>query len=306
MVLALVTVGFADHVYASDGTSTTPEQLVITSATVSSDGSTLFVTGKHFGRRPEVKVGDQRVSDVSVNATGTALTGSMPVTESGTHLLEISRGYGAKKTGLFVVTVTYHGGRGEQGPPGPEGPMGPQGPAGQPGPAGAQGPQGPQGAQGPMGPQGPQGPAGPAGPAGVGFKHVQAWQRTWSGSPADFEASSTLFSVDANFPSAGFAYVLAVGNCFGPAGSTVRFSLGPTLNSFDFSGVTTSAYLGIVRGGDNPQGQGTFSIARQFRVDGAGPRAFHVNSYMVYPTEGEQSFQCNGTTTVLFTENALQ
>jgi hypothetical protein len=179
-VVALVTVAFANDAYSKNQTSTAAtEQLVITSATVSTDGSTLFVVGRNLGSNPEVMVGDQPVSDVSVNAAGTTLTGTMPVVEQGTYLLHVSRGQAPKANGVLVVTVSHYGGRGQQGPPGPQGPAGPPGPAGTdggPGPQGAQGiegpagpagPAGPQGAPGATGPQGSQGPQGPAGPQGA-------------------------------------------------------------------------------------------------------------------------------------------
>ncbi|MGH9346738.1 MAG: IPT/TIG domain-containing protein, partial [Vicinamibacterales bacterium] len=146
-VVALVGIAFADRVYSKNATSTTAtEQLVITTATVSADGSTLFATGRNFGPAPEVTVGDQPVVDVQVNATGTMLTGSMPVSEPGTHLLHVSRGPAPKHNAALVVTVTSSNEL--QGPPGPPGPAGPAGP---------EGPQGPAGDVGPAGPQGPRG-----------------------------------------------------------------------------------------------------------------------------------------------------
>ena len=169
-VFALVMVAFADRAHSSNpNSSQSNEQLVITSAVVSTDGSTLFVTGRNFGPNAEVTVGDQRVTDVSVNATGTTLTGTMPVVEPGTHLLHISRGPAVRKNATLVVTVGYGSDSREPGPAGPEGPQGPAGAPGVTGPQGPEGPAGPAGPEGQVGPAGPagaQGAAGPQGPAG--------------------------------------------------------------------------------------------------------------------------------------------
>jgi hypothetical protein len=167
VVFAFLMVAFTHPAYSSNPKSEEATgQVVITHAAVSSDGSTLFVTGRNLGHHPQVFVGDQEVTNVSVNAQGTALTGTMPVVEPGTHLLRVSRGTAAKKNATLAVTVGYGGGNAEQGPAGPEGPQGPQGPAGEPGPAGPQGPEGPAGPAGPAGPEGAVGATGPAGPIG--------------------------------------------------------------------------------------------------------------------------------------------
>ena len=99
------------------------EQLLITSATVSSDGTTLFVTGRNFGQRPAVIVGDQSVSNVVVNANGTSLTGTMPVVEPGTYFLHVSRGTAAKMNATLAVTVgaSFSGEQDPNGTPGPAG-----------------------------------------------------------------------------------------------------------------------------------------------------------------------------------------
>src|SRR5688500_14666925 len=108
LIVFALAVAFAEQAHSSNQTSAdATDQLVIISATVSTDGSTLFVTGRNLGSKPEVTIGDQHVTDVSVNATGTALTGTMPVVERGNHLLHISRGAPAKKNGAFVVSVGY-------------------------------------------------------------------------------------------------------------------------------------------------------------------------------------------------------
>ena len=185
---------------------------------------------------------------------------------------------------------------------GPEGPMGPQGPAGAQGPAGPQGIQGLKGDTGAPGAPGVQGPAGPAGPAGrdgIGITNVEQRMRTWSGWAGDFYNSSTLFDTTFAAPSAGSAYVLAVGSCFGPVGSTVRLSLSDYAGSFDFAGVNTTATMAQINPVETSNGHGSFSVARVFNFDGPTTQTFYVNGFMQYPS-GENSFSCNGSVSVFF------
>jgi hypothetical protein len=154
-------------------------KLVVTSATVSADGSTLFVTGRNFGRNPAVTVADLALGGVTVNADGTALTALMPALEPGNYRLTISgHGRAHEYTGTISIALGTQGPRGEPGPKGDkgdkgdrgdQGPQGEQGLKGDKGDTGAKGDkgdQGPQGVQGPVGPQGPEGAVGPAGPTG--------------------------------------------------------------------------------------------------------------------------------------------
>ena len=100
-------------------------------------------------------------------------------------------------------------------------------------------------------------------------------------------------------PSAGSAYVLAVGSCFGPVGSTVRLSVSDYANQFDFAGVNTSATMAQINPVETSNGQGSFSVARVFNFDGPTSQTFYVNGFMQYPS-GENSFQCNGSVSVFF------
>lgn len=303
-VVALVTVAFADDAYSKNQTSAAAtEQLVITSATVSTDGSTLFVVGRNLGSNPEVMIGDQPVSDVSVDATGTRLTGTMPVVEPGTHLLHVSRGQAPKANGTLVVTVGYHGGSGPQGPPGPEGSMGPAGPAGE------QGPPGPQGPAGPAGPIGPQGPQGPAGPSGSGFRSVEAFN-SWTGLVGAGDPAPVA-SVTAVVPADGFARVVATGYCFGPQGSEVRLALEPPPPP-PAPGEAPQYPFTYPRGGTaifrltspNGFGFGSFSASRTFAVI-AGSNTFYLNGYLSSGATGTQTFTCSTGLTLVFTETQL-
>ena len=285
------------------------KDLVITSAVVGgANGDTLFVTGENFGRWPQVTVANHLVGGVAVNADGTALTGIMPSLPPGSYELRVSRGWGQGQSGTLSLAIvdaaSQQGGgaQGPEGPMGPEGPQGPQGPAGEQGPAGPQGIQGPKGDTGAPGAPGMQGPAGPAGAAGrdgIGFVNVEQRMKPWTGSAGDFFSSSTLFDVPYTVPSAGSAYVLAVGSCFGPVGSTVRLSMTDLPNEFDFAGVTTNATMAATSSVPTNNGQGSFSVARVFNFDGPASPTFYVNGFMQYPF-GESSFSCNGSITVFF------
>jgi hypothetical protein len=305
--LGLIATMFVGGVQA-DNDHARPNDLVITSAVVGDDGTTLFVTGYNFGRFPQVTVGELVVGGVNVNREGTSLSGILPALPPGSYELRVSRGWAKNQTGtlsLAIAPAASDSAAGAQGPQGPEGPMGPQGPegvAGPQGPAGPQGLQGPKGDTGAPGAPGVQGPAGPAGAAGrdgIGFFNVEQRMKAWTGSAGDFFSSSTLFDVPYTVPSAGSAYVLAVGSCFGPVGSTVRLSMTDMSNEFDFAGVTTSATMAATSSVPTNNGQGSFSVARVFNFDGPASPTFYVNGFMQYPF-GESTFQCNGSITVFF------
>lgn len=309
--LGLVATMFVGGVQANSDNER-PNDLVITSAVVGDDGTTLFVTGYNFGRFPQVTVGELVVGGVNVNRQGTSLSGILPALPPGSYELRVSRGWAKNQTGtlsLAIAPAAAGNESGVQGPQGPEGPMGPQGPEGPQGPAGPQGLQGPKGDTGAPGAPGLQGPAGPAGPAGaagrdgIGFVSVEQRMRVWTGFAGDMYNSSTLFDVPFTVPSAGSVYVQAVGSCFGPVGSTVRLSLSDYANSFDFAGINTSATMAEISPVATNNGQGSFSVSRVFNFDGPASPTFYVNGFMQYPY-GESSFQCNGSLTVFFSPRA--
>lgn len=74
-------------------------QLVVASAAVSADQTTLFVTGANFGSSPAVALEGAALGGVTVNATGTALTAVMPSLPPGSYLLVVSRGHGRDDDG---------------------------------------------------------------------------------------------------------------------------------------------------------------------------------------------------------------
>ncbi len=123
--------------------SAPPQRLVINAATVSVDGSTLFVDGVNLGTEPFVTLGGMPLGGVQVDATGRQLVAVMPDLTPGTYRLVIRHRH-------FPLVAALDLAVGASGPAGPEGPVGPMGPTG------------------PEGPQGEQGPAGPAGDAGGG------------------------------------------------------------------------------------------------------------------------------------------
>jgi hypothetical protein len=280
-----------------------PGDVAITSATVSPDGTTLFVTGRNFGSAPTVTLGGLLVGGVTVNEGGTVLTGVMPVTDPGTYALVVSRSPNTEASmSVAVGAVGPPGPAGDPGPEGPAGPQGspgvegPQGPAGQQGPAG---PTGPQGAVGPMGPMGLQGPQGPPGRDGVGSKHRVATNLRWSGFPGWFYMKD-LHTVTADFPSAGTAFMHVVGTCFGPANASHQFSLSQEANTFDYTtGANGHARL-------DGSGQGSFSVAHAFPIAAAGPQTFHLVTYMSEgPAGGPFDTTCNTTATVFFGSSNL-
>jgi hypothetical protein len=123
-----------------------PKRLVINAATVSVDGSTLFVDGVNLGAEPFVTLGGMPLGGVQVDATGRQLVAVMPDLTPGTYRLVIRHRHFPLVAALDLAVGT-------------------SGPAG---PAGVMGPIGPTGPMGPAGPQGEQGPPGPAGDAGGG------------------------------------------------------------------------------------------------------------------------------------------
>jgi Collagen triple helix repeat (20 copies) len=323
--LGLVATMFVGGVHA-DSDKGHSNDLVVTSAVVGDDGTTLFVTGYNFGRFPQVTVGELVVGGVQVNREGTSLSGILPTLPPGSYELRVSRGWAKNQTGTLSLAIAPAASGNDssvQGPQGPEGPAGPQGPEG---PAGAQGPAGPQGIQGlkgdtgAMGPQGLQGPAGPAGAAGaagrdgIGFVNVEQRMKFWEGGGNDLYDSNTLFDAPFTVPSAGSVYVQVVGSCFGQTGETVRLSISDMAKSFDGSGITTTATMGHIGARKLPDGwsydgQGSFSVGRVFNFDGPASPTFYVNGFMIYPTgydaDGNpRKFFCNGSITAFFSPRA--
>jgi hypothetical protein len=171
-------------------TSAQQNQLVITSVT--SDATTLYISGANFKRpgsdrredrereredsgnptNPTVYLNGAPIVSV-VNAAGTQIMAQLPVLPPGSYLLLVTRGSGSTVNATFIVTI---GGMGPKGPKGDTGltgltgapgDPGATGPAGATGPPGPTGPIGPTGATGAIGPIGPMGPAGPQGPQGA-------------------------------------------------------------------------------------------------------------------------------------------
>ena len=307
-LFALVTLGFAERADASNSKSATAtQQLVVISATVSADGSTLFATGRHFGRNPEVFVGGHRVTDVTVNATGTALTGTMPVVEPGTYLLQVSRGDSPRKNGALVVTVAYSSERGGQGPEGPQGPPGPQGPEGPDGPQGPPGPPGEAGKDGAPGAPGTQGPAGPQGPAGLGFRNVTAFQAVTT---ALLDDPLPVASIAAHFPRDGFAMVLATGYCFTEMAAPavdVRLGIEDANNVLSFmnGGAAVLHLTSPVVGTPTGRGFDTFSISRMFPVTAGSNPTFYLNTILGAGPGGSHKYTCKSALTVFFAETQL-
>jgi hypothetical protein len=186
VVLVLTVFAFGSHTTSGQSLNAT-FQLVIASAEVSADGTTLFVSGVHFGKDPAVSLGGSLLQGVSVNPEGTVITVPMPQLPPGSYLLHVADGYGVTQSAAFVLTVGTQGpkgdpgekgDKGEPGAKGDPGDVGPKGDAGEkgdkgdrgdvgakgdPGAKGDKGDKGDQGEQGPQGLQGPQGIQGPQG-----------------------------------------------------------------------------------------------------------------------------------------------
>ena len=120
--------------------------LVVVSAEVSATGSTLFVTGSHFGQAPEVKLGGRVLGGVVVTASGTQLTANLPAFPPGSYLLEVSRHYSSlwqrddnNDVARLTVAIGAMGPKGEDGSKGDTGDVGPQGEKGDKGDPGAPG-----------------------------------------------------------------------------------------------------------------------------------------------------------------------
>jgi hypothetical protein len=143
----------------ADAQGNSPKQIAIDAATVSGDGSTLFVDGVNFGSAPLVTLGGTPLGGVQVDSTGRHLVALMPSLAPGTYRLVVLDKH-PQFAGAMDLTV------GATGPAGPEGPQGPEGP---------EGPIGPIGPQGPQGEQGPQGPAGVAGTGGSAPFQLAGW-----------------------------------------------------------------------------------------------------------------------------------
>ncbi len=122
-----------------------PKLLVINAATVSADGSTLFVDGANLGKAPVVTLGGIALGGVQVDSTGHQLVASMPALTPGTYHLVVENRHFPFVADLDL-TVGATGPMGPTGPAGPQGDMGPQGPAG---PAGEPG-SGGSGSAGPV------------------------------------------------------------------------------------------------------------------------------------------------------------
>jgi hypothetical protein len=110
--------------------------LIITGAVVSTDGTTLFVSGTGFTNVRAVTLGGVVLGGVS--ATANTLTATIPEFVPGSYLLVITAGTPIQ-TAVFVATLGTTGPagpKGDQGDVGPPGPQGPKGDKGDPGPAG--------------------------------------------------------------------------------------------------------------------------------------------------------------------------
>jgi hypothetical protein len=159
-------------------------------------GNTVVVSGTNLHGATQLIVGDAVVTGLSVDSSGTLVTGTVPLLPAGSHLLRLTLSQPASantcatqqpapdwvcisdggwvppdhplasttsntlNTLTFVLTV----GSGVQGPAGSPGLMGATGATGAMGPAGL---TGVPGAVGPAGPIGPPGPAGSAGATGA-------------------------------------------------------------------------------------------------------------------------------------------
>lgn len=311
-ILGLLATAFATELQADarrarvateDTTTSSSDQVVITSAIVSADGSTLYVTGRNFGSSPTVRLGQFLVGGVTANESGTVLTGLMPALEPGTYLLHVARhptsSSSTHQAWLSLAVI----GEALQGPPGPQGDPGPPGPQGEPGLAGKDGQDGADGAQGPPGPagaDGKDGAQGPPGPAGIGFRNVVAFT-SWKAFVGDNPVS--VASVTATFPTAGVALVSATGYCLTEntrnADMRVAIESQPGLISY-MPGSTAVLHT------MSPNGHGYdgFAVSQKFDVM-AGEQTFHLNAELFAGSTFQYSLACSSGVTVFFSEKEL-
>jgi hypothetical protein len=271
-------------------------QVIITSATVSEDGSTLHVSGRNFSRSMVVTLGETPIAGVSVNKSGRSLTARMPGVPAGTYLLQVWKGLGDHERASMSLAIG--GGGGERGPMGPQGPAGAQGPAGPQGTPGARGPEGPQGPQGPEGPEGQQGPQGERGQDGDGlrFKQVSDFG-SWDNLPNNSLLASSLLSLSTEMPASGMAYVIATGSCVAPEGTRLRFAVDQTPDR------VASGYTEVEPA---TGGAVAFSVARVFNVPEAGPSDFYLNTFMSSGPSGEpQRYSCSATIALFYSATEL-
>jgi hypothetical protein len=139
------------------------QRTTISTAAVSTDQTTLFVTGANFGSRPLVILANIVLGGVQVSSTGGQLTALMPALPPGSYRLVISRGSGSDGSAGMDVTVGAVGPKGEIGAVGGTGPQGAKGDQGETGPQGLKGDTGAQGLKGDTGAQGLKGDTGPQG-----------------------------------------------------------------------------------------------------------------------------------------------
>jgi len=152
-------------------------QLVVASAEVSADGTTLFISGVNFGTDPAVSLGGTLLHDVAVNPTATLITAPMPELAPGNYLLHVARGLGLTQSSTLVVTVGTQGPKGDPGEKGDKGDPGEAGPKGDPGEKGDQGDKGDKGDRGDAGPKGDPGEKGDKGDRGdQGLQGIQGPQ----------------------------------------------------------------------------------------------------------------------------------
>ena len=159
------------------GGTNSPQQLVITTATIDVSSAVITIAGRNLGTTaPDAFLGlpNGGIVDLSseVLVSPTELTATLPVgILPGNYLLVVRSGNGS--TRIDSMDITIGGGAGSQGATGPIGPPGPQGPAGADGAdgatgaAGTNGTNGADGATGPQGPQGNPGVDGATGPTGA-------------------------------------------------------------------------------------------------------------------------------------------
>jgi hypothetical protein len=156
---------------------------------------------------------------------------------------------------------------------------------------------------GPQGPEGPQGEPGPAGSDGLRFKFVRGGGE-WTNTPGTDLLSSSLFSISADLPTSGVAYVIASGTCTAPTGSAIRLGLAANENMFPLS----SEYAHVQP--TTATGQVSFSVVGISPIVEAANRTFYLNSYMESAPDGApegeaQTYTCSGTLTLFFGESEL-